>query len=45
MKRITIERVQAVIEKPIKDARITGLRQWEGRIVTIIITAEGESDG
>lgn len=37
-KQIVVDNVVAMIEKPIKDARIIGLKQWEGKKAIIVIT-------
>ncbi len=40
MKTVTVENVEAVIEKEVKRERVTGLKAFEGRKVTIIVVAE-----
>ncbi|MEF8880126.1 MAG: hypothetical protein V5A64_07045 [Candidatus Thermoplasmatota archaeon] len=39
-KKVEISNVVAMIEKPIKDARIIGLSQWNGKNAIVIITDE-----
>ena len=37
MNRVEIDNVFAMVEKPIKEGRITGLKQWEGKNAIIIV--------
>lgn len=41
-KKVEINNVVAMIEKPIKDARIIGLSQWNGNNAIVVITNEKE---
>lgn len=45
MKKVLVDNVVAMIEKPIKNARIIGLSQWEGKKAIIIITNEEKNEG
>ena len=40
MKSVTIDNVEAMIEKPIKASRIIGLKAWEGKKAIVVITEE-----
>ncbi len=40
MKKVEVDNVIAMIEKPIKEARITGLKPWSGKKAIVIITNE-----
>ncbi len=44
MKSVTIDNVEAMIEKPIKGSRIIGLTKWEGK-KAIVVIIEDEIDG
>ena len=37
MQKVEIGNVIAMIEKPIKGGRITGLKQWEGKYAIVVI--------
>ena len=37
MNKIEIDNVFAMVEKTIKEGRITGLKQWEGKNAIVII--------
>jgi len=45
MKSVTIDNVEAMIEKPIKDSRIIGLKAWKGRkAIVVIVEDEGAKE-
>jgi len=37
MRKVEIDNVEAMVEKPIKDGRIVGLKQWEGKKAVVVI--------
>ena len=40
MKKVEVDNVIAMIEKPINDARIIGLSKWNNKKAIVIITEE-----
>lgn len=43
MNEVKLKNVVAMVEKPIKEGRITGLKQWDG-MTAIVVIKNGERD-
>ena len=44
MNEVKLENVVAMVEKPIKEGRVTGLKQWEGMKAIIVVTKRSNNE-